>query len=132
MVLFGIGIDIVETKRIEDSFEKFGESFRDRVFTAAEIEYCESMKNPLPHYAARFAAKEAVSKALGTGIAEGVSWQDIEVQRGESGAPSIQLSGEAKKLAEKESIIEVQISLSHSDHYSAANAVMMASGEQAG
>ena len=125
MKLFGIGIDIVETSRIEESFAKFGDAFRDRVFTSTEIEYCESIQNPLPHYAARFAAKEAVSKALGTGIAAGVSWQDIELQRNEQGAPSVTLSGEAKAVADKAGVTELQVSLSHSDQYSAANAVLM-------
>src|ERR671916_760313 len=79
MSVLGIGVDIVETQRIEHSLERFGERFLHRVFTAGEIAYCRSMKFPARHFAARFAAKEAVSKAFGTGIGKAMGWRDIDV-----------------------------------------------------
>ena len=85
--VLGIGVDIVETARIESSLARFGDRFLARVFTDAEREYCASMPFPARHYAARFAAKEAVSKAFGTGIGAQAGWRDIEVRRKESGEP---------------------------------------------
>ena len=80
MMIFGIGIDVVEVERVESSIAEFGERFVSRVFTEAERAYCESQKRPAIHYAARFAAKEAVAKALGTGIGKELSWLDMESQ----------------------------------------------------
>src|SRR6185503_13036868 len=94
-MIVATGIDIVEISRIEEILAQRGERFRSRVFTEAEIEYCESRTSKSESYAARFAAKEAVMKALGTGWAEGIAWRDIEVIRAETGAPSLRLSGRA-------------------------------------
>jgi len=88
MTIFGIGIDVVEVGRIRSSMEEFGEAFAKRIFTPAEREYCESQKRPALHYAARFAAKEAVAKAFGTGIGKDLGWLDMEVVRRDSGEPS--------------------------------------------
>ncbi len=100
MTAQGIGIDLVEVPRIRTLLEKHGQCFKERTFTAAEIAYCDSCADPAMHYAARFAAKEAVAKALGTGLwAEGVNWTDIEVVRQESGKPEISLHGMAKQHA---------------------------------
>ncbi len=123
MQIFGIGIDIVETERIAKSIERFGDRFLDRVYTQAERAYCDKMKFPERYYAARFAAKEAISKTFGTGINHQVGWKDMEVLRRESGEPYVVLSGGAKAFAEENGITEVKISLSHADHYAAANAV---------
>lgn len=126
MNLFGIGIDVVEVERIRSSLEEFGEKFLDRIFTPAERAYCERQKRPEIHYAARFAAKEAVSKALGTGIGKDVSWLDLEVIRSEAGEPTIELAGNALEFAETKEISAIKISLTHAHHYAAANAVVLA------
>ena len=124
--VLGIGIDVVETSRIASSIEQFGIRFLQRIFTEAEIEYCQSMKVPARHLAARFAAKEAVSKAFGTGIGASMEFREIEVMRKETGEPYIQLHGAARQHAEGLQVIEVFASLSHSDNYSVANVVITA------
>jgi holo-[acyl-carrier protein] synthase len=126
MKIFGIGIDVIEVERIEEALKEFGDRFLDRVFTAEERAYCSKQNRPELHYAARWAAKEAVSKAFGTGIGLEVAWTEVEVLRGEAGEPSLRLHGAGKKFAEREGIKEVKISLTHAKHYAAANAVAMA------
>ncbi|MCB1235407.1 MAG: holo-ACP synthase [Verrucomicrobiae bacterium] len=123
MRIHGIGIDIVETARIADSIERFGERFLHRVYTDAERAYCDAMKHPARHYAARFAAKEAVSKTFGTGIGAEVNWNEIEILREGSGEPRVVLHGHGRETAARLGITRVFISLSHADHYAAANAV---------
>lgn len=124
MRVVGIGIDVVETKRIESSIGKFGERFLARVFLPGEIAYCRSMKFPARHFAARFAAKEAVSKAFGTGIGKSMGWKDLEVRRKASGEPFAVLHGEGAKMGKRLGVAEVMISLTHTDEYAAANAVL--------
>jgi len=123
MMIYGIGIDVVEVERIEEAVERQGETFLNRLFTAGERTYCEKQKRPGLHFAARFAAKEAVSKALGTGIGGRAGWLEMEVIRGESGAPTMSFSGKAAEFLQAEGIAEVQVSLSHARDYAAANAV---------
>jgi holo-[acyl-carrier protein] synthase len=125
VILFGIGIDVVEVERIRQSLEDYGERFLNRVFTPAEQEYCQRQKRCEIHYAARFAAKEAVSKAFGTGIGKEMGWLDLEVVRGISGEPGIALSGPAEEFAERNSIGMIKVSLTHAQHYAAANAVIL-------
>ncbi len=125
MNLFGIGIDVVEVQRVGSSLSEFGGKFEDKIFTEKEKNYCRGMKRPAIHFAARFAAKEAVSKALGTGIGKDVGWLDIEVIRAENGEPSIVLNGAAKAFAEKNKLTTIKISLTHAEHYAAANAVVL-------
>ena len=125
MNFFGIGIDVVETERVRSSLEEFGEKFIQRLFTAAEQAYCESHRQPALHYAARFAAKEAVSKALGTGIGKEVAFTEIEVIKLPSGEPQIELSGKAADFAQRNRISCIKISLTHTKHYAAANAVVL-------
>ncbi|PYI94147.1 MAG: hypothetical protein DME97_03860 [Verrucomicrobia bacterium] len=120
MSVLGIGVDLVENARIEHSLERFGERFLHRIFTAGEIEYSQSMKYPARHLAARFAAKEAVSKAFGTGIGKAMGWKDIDIHRKPSGEPFLVLEGGAKKLAEERSVSKVSISLSHTEHHAIA------------
>jgi holo-[acyl-carrier protein] synthase len=122
----GIGVDIVETVRIQSSLDRFGDRFLKRVFTQAERDYCSAMPFPARHFAARFAAKEAVSKAFGTGIGHQIGWRDIEVQRRETGEPFILLHGSAEALAATLGIQKALISLSHSDNYSVASALLIA------
>src|ERR1041384_8508837 len=117
MSVLGIGVDLVECARIEHSLERFGERFLQRVFTAGEIEYSQSMKFPGRHLAARFAAKEAVSKAFGTGIGKSMGWKDIDVRRKESGEPFVVLEGGAKKLAEERAVSKLAITLSHTEQH---------------
>ncbi len=124
MSVHGIGVDLVENARIEHSLERFGERFLRRVFTAGEIEYSQSMKYPARHLAARFAAKEAVSKAFGTGIGKSMGWKDIDVRRKESGEPYVVLGGGAKTLAEERNVTKVSITLSHTEHHAMAMIVV--------
>lgn len=124
MSVIGIGVDIVETARIEHSLERFGERFLHRVFTAGEIEYCQSMKFPARHFAARFAGKEAVSKAFGTGIGKAMGWKDIDIHRKPSGEPFLVLLGGAERLASGRGITQSLISLSHTDHHAVAMVVL--------
>ena len=98
MKIFGIGTDIVNIKRLEKSIKKYGDKFRYRIFSQNEIKYCENKKNPAAFYAKRYAAKEACAKALGTGLARGVFWKDIEVRNNKFGKPYIVLHNNAKKI----------------------------------
>lgn len=125
MHLFGIGIDVVEVERIADAIARHGDPFVSRVFTASERAYCESQKRPALHFAARFAAKEAVAKAFGTGIGKELNWLDMEIIRRPSGEPAVVLSGAGKAFAERQAIREIKISLTHAREYAAANAVAL-------
>jgi holo-[acyl-carrier protein] synthase len=125
-MILGIGIDIIEVGRIAASYEKFGERFLNRILRPDEIAYCLSHKMPGPFLAARFAAKEAISKAFGTGIGAQLSWQDMEVGRKESGEPFVILHAGGQKLLEERGGRSVRISLSHTKEYAAAVAVLEA------
>jgi holo-[acyl-carrier protein] synthase len=124
MSVLGIGVDLVECARIEHSIERFGDRFLNRVFTAGEIEYSKSMKYPARHLAARFAAKEAVSKAFGTGIGKAMGWRDIDVRKKPSGEPFLVFTGGAEKLAKQRSVKNALITLSHTDHHAMAVIVL--------
>src|SRR5438094_6768870 len=125
MNVLGIGVDVVEIARINASLEKFGDRFLHRVFTESEIAYCSTMPHAANHYAARFAAKEAISKAFGTGIGKHMGWRDIEVCRKDTGEPFIVLHGGALEFAKNLRAATPLISLSHSDNYSVANALVL-------
>ena len=125
MKLFGIGIDVIEVARIEEALEDFEDRFLERVFTESERDYCMSQKRPAIHLAARWAAKEAVSKALGTGIGAQLGWQDLEVLRLPSGEPQLVLHGRAESFARENGIVQVKITLTHARSYAAANAVVL-------
>jgi holo-[acyl-carrier protein] synthase len=120
MSLIGLGIDMIECARIENSLARFGTKFMQRVFTEGEIAYCQSMKYPARHFAARFAAKEALSKAFGTGIGKAMGWRDIDVRKKESGEPYVVLGGGAQSLATQRGVKSLLISLSHTDHHAVA------------
>ena len=126
MSVLGIGVDLVENARIQHSLDRFGERFLKRVFTPGEIEYSQSMKYPARHLAARFAAKEAVSKAFGTGIGKAMGWKDIDVRRKPSGEPFVVLEGGAKQLAEERGVSAVWITLSHTENHAMAMIVVEA------
>ena len=121
----GIGIDLIETVRIRRTLDKFSDRFFRRVFTPKEVEYCKSMKFPDRHFAARFAAKEAISKCFGTGIGKQLGWKDIEIVRDELGKPLVKLHGNGLALAKRLKIGEVHVSLSHTEHYGCAAAVLV-------
>lgn len=125
MTILGIGMDIVETRRIADSIERFGDRFLNRIFSEGEIAYAKTMKSPQLHLAARFAAKEAISKAFGTGIGHEMGWRDLEVVREKSGAPRVVLHGKAEAFAKERGVKEVHVSLSHTADYGAASVVIV-------
>jgi len=123
-MILGTGIDIIEVARIRASHEKFGDRFLNRILRPAEIAYCLSHRNPAPFLAARFAAKEAISKAFGTGIGKQLGWQDMEVGRKESGEPFVIMHEGGQKLFERRGGTRFQLSLSHTDSYAAAMAIL--------
>ncbi|MGI8957913.1 MAG: holo-ACP synthase [Chthoniobacterales bacterium] len=126
MRIIGIGIDLVDCARIENSIERFGDRFLHRVFTDGEIAYSNSMKFPARHFAARFAAKEALSKAFGTGIGKSMGWRDLDVQKKESGEPFVVLSGRAEKMANEREVAHIWISLSHTENSGTATIILEA------
>ena len=113
-MIIATGIDLVETARLEKVLARRGNRFRDRVFTAGEIEYCEQRGSRMASYAARFAAKEAVMKALGTGWGSGVAWREIEVICGAGGAPRLELTGIALARFQSLGATSAHLSLTHS------------------
>jgi len=119
----GVGVDIIEVKRVEGMIKAHGEVFLSRVFTRAETEYCQRFRRPEERFAGRFAAKEAVLKALGTGWRGDISWRDVEVLQTPSGPPEVHLTGAAEKEARKLGVQKVHLSISHSQHYALAFAV---------
>jgi len=123
-MILGTGIDIIEVPRIAASFEQFGEKFVNRILLPDEIAYCLAHRQPAPFLAARFAAKEAISKAFGTGIGAQLSWQDMEIRRKESGEPFVILHGKGKTLFESRGAKKLHISLSHTQTYAAATAIL--------
>jgi len=125
-MILGTGIDIIEVARIESSHERFGERFVNRILKPAEIAYCLSHRRPGPFLAARFAAKEAISKAFGTGIGSQLAWQDMEVGRKESGEPFVILHGGGLRLLNERRARLVHLSLSHTQNYAAAVAILEA------
>ncbi len=118
--MHAVGVDIIEISRIAQTVKRWGDRFLLRTYTVGELEYC---RGRAPQLAARFAAKEAVMKALGTGR-RGVSWRDVEVIRHRSGAPSIKLHGRGARVAERLAVSQVAISLSHSREYAVASVVV--------
>ena len=123
-MIAGTGIDIVAIARFRDVLERQGDRFIQRVFTAAEQEYCGGRRDPVPHYAARFAAKEAFLKALGTGWAGGIRWQDVEILREPGAAPMVRVHGLAATIAEERGVRVMQVSLSHSDEAAVATVLL--------
>jgi holo-[acyl-carrier protein] synthase len=123
-MILGLGIDITEVARIESSYVRFGDKFLKRILHPKEIEYCLSHKSPGPFLTARFAAKEAISKAFGTGIGAQLGWLDMEVARKESGEPYVVLHEKGRLLLESRKARAVLISLSHTQTYAAAVAVL--------
>ena len=123
-MIYGIGIDLVKVKRIEEALERWGERFQNKVFTPGEVRYCLQKKTPSPNFAARFAAKEAFVKALGIGMRRGVHWKDVEVERGPLGKPVLKINGRAVEICQKERIDGLFLSLTHDGEYSGAVVVL--------
>ncbi|MGL4943260.1 MAG: holo-ACP synthase [Thermoguttaceae bacterium] len=123
MQIIGIGTDITECSRIARMLEHHGENFVARVFTPREIAYCQGRRDSVLRFSGRWAAKEAVLKAIGTGWATGITWRDVEVVNAPSGKPSVILTGGAASVAEKLGVNEVMISISHCDSHATAFAV---------
>ncbi|MGI5831474.1 MAG: holo-ACP synthase [Thermoguttaceae bacterium] len=126
MRIVGVGTDITEIERIDRMLKKHGDFFLRRVFTPGEARYCGSGRKSAERYASRWAVKEAVMKALGTGWSEGVNWTEIEVVRDAAGKPELSLSGGAKSYAESIGIVDWKITISHCDRYAVAFAVATA------
>ena len=124
MSVIGIGVDLVECARIQHSLDRFGDRFLHRVFTDGEIEYSMSMKFPARHLAARFAGKEAVTKAFGTGMGKAMGWRNIDIRKRPSGEPFLVFSGPAQELATKRGVTSALITLSHTDHHAMAVVVL--------
>jgi holo-[acyl-carrier protein] synthase len=112
-MIVGLGVDIAEVERVRGAIERQGERFLKRLYTAKERTYCEKFKNKYERYAGRFAVKEATMKALGTGWSRGVRWVDIEVVREMSGKPTLELHGEAKKIAGRLGVKHIAVTITH-------------------
>lgn len=123
-MIVGMGADIAEIDRVEEAITKFGRAFIERVFTETEARYCERHKAKFERYAARFAAKEAAMKALGTGWRRGVRWRDIEVRNEPSGKPGIHLSGVAAEHAERLGARHFHLSITHSGNVAFAQVIL--------
>ncbi len=123
-MILGTGVDIAEVARIRESVERFGERFLHRIFTNGEIRYCEQRARRFESYAARFAAKEAAMKALGTGWSRGVRWRDIEVVRPKGQRPTIQFHGEAAAIAAKIGTRNIALSLTHTSEQALAHVIL--------
>ena len=124
-MVLGLGIDIIEIARVKKSIDNYGDRFLEKVFTHEEIKYCNSKFNKFQHFAARFAAKEAVYKALASGWQEGLRWKDIEIQNDNSGMPSIKPSGKLKTFLSDDT--QLRLSISHSDNYVTSVAIIFKS-----
>ena len=128
--IVGAGVDLVEVARIRRMLDQWGRRFTHRVFLEAERRYCESRPHPWMHYAARFAVKEAVAKAFGTGISPKLGWQDIEVAADPATrAPSVRFGPKGRILADRRGIARVLISLSHTHDYAVAQAILVEARE---
>jgi holo-[acyl-carrier protein] synthase len=123
-MIVGTGIDIAEVPRIRQSIERFGDRFLHRVFTEGEIRYCDSKANRIERYAARFAAKEAAMKALGTGWNHGVRWRDVEVARQPGHRPTITFHGKAAEFAQKLGTANIALSISHTAEQAIAQVIL--------
>ena len=123
-MILGLGIDIIEVARIAASLERFGERFGEKILLPAETAYCLQHRNPAPFVAARFAAKEAISKAFGTGIGAALGWRDMEIAHKPTGEPFVVLHGKGRELFAARQAKQLLVSISHTDNYAAVTAVL--------
>jgi holo-[acyl-carrier protein] synthase len=124
LTIVGLGIDATDIPRLRETYQKYGERFLRRVFTEAEIAYCLKRRDPVPHLAGRFAAKEAGMKAIGTGQSQGVIWRDVEVIRG-GGPPRLQFHGAAARHAERLGMKRSLVSITHSETLAFAEVLLL-------
>lgn len=124
MTIVGVGIDATDIDRISETIARYGDRFLSRIFTAGEIAYCQRHRDPAPSFAARFAAKEAGMKALGTGLARGVSWRDLEVVRA-GGPPQLRLHGGAARQLERLGGKSTLLTLTHSRSLAIAHVLLL-------
>ena len=124
-MIVGAGVDIVEVSRIKNAAVKWKDNFLKRIFTEKELEYSHGRTSSYQHLAARFAAKEAVLKALGNGWTNKVEWKNIEVWNEKSGKPNVRLSGEAEKVSKRLGVADIIVSISHTRTYAVANAILV-------
>ena len=117
------GIDLIECTRLQAVIDRHGKRFLNRIFTPGELAYCDDRKRRIEHLAARFAAKEAVMKVLGTGWTGGIRWTDIEVSNDPAGRPEIQLTGKCSSIASRLGISDVLISITHTNGHAMASAI---------
>lgn len=125
-MIVGLGTDIAEIERIEKALARSGRAFAERILTAQELTQFDSLKQQGRYLAKRFAAKEAASKALGTGIAQGVSFQDFVISNDEQGKPLLRLSGKAAELAQRSHVVSVHLTISDERHYAVATVILEA------
>ncbi len=130
--IIGIGTDIIECLRIARMIERHGELFIDRVYTAHEIRYCQNRAQSTQHFAGRWAAKEAILKALGTGWRRGIAWRDIEIRNEKGGKPTVAVRGGAKEVVEQLGITELLVSISHCRTHATAFAMAVGGKESTG
>jgi holo-[acyl-carrier protein] synthase len=123
MEIAGLGTDIVECVRIRKMIADHGELFLQRVYTDKEIRYCQARRQAAEHFAGRWAAKEAVLKALGTGWRRGISWRDVEIRNDPSGQPKVAVRGEAKEIAKRMQLKDILITISHCRQFATAYAI---------
>jgi len=123
-MIHGIGLDVTEVARIRASTERHGDRFLRKIYTSAEVTYCQARTRKYEHLAARFAAKEAVLKALGTGVAQGTTLKQVEVTNDDNGKPGILLHGVARQMAQKLGVSRVHVSISHTETLAIAQVVM--------
>jgi holo-[acyl-carrier protein] synthase len=123
-MLIGTGVDLIEIERIAHSIERYGERFLHRVYTPQEIAYCTRKRVHAESFAARFAAKEAGAKALGTGISRGVTWSEFQVTRQPGGRPVLELTGRAQMLARQLGVKNISLSLTHTGDLAMATVMM--------
>ena len=123
MKIIGIGTDITECNRIENMIDKHRDHFLRHVFTEQEIAYSSTKKRSAEHFAGRWAAKEAMLKAIGTGWISGITWKDVEIRNEPGGKPSIELSGGAKKIADELGVMEIHLSISHCSTHAIAQVI---------
>ncbi len=123
-MIVGVGIDIVDIGRMRQALGRQGERFVSRVYSEGEQAYCRAHRDPVPYFASRFAAKEALFKALGTGWAQGITWHDAEVQKADSGAPRLVLAGRAEEISRSLGTRNIHISLSHSEEAAIALVIL--------
>ncbi len=123
-MIVGIGIDMEDVDRVREAIERHGRRFVERVFTPGEIAYVESKANKWERYTARFAAKEAAMKALGTGWDHGVSWRDVEIVNDPGGCPTLHLHGRAKEVADGKGCTRTWVSLTHTRRQAAAQVIL--------